>query len=1469
MKKFRLFIVLLLFFPLTIFASSQSTLKNTITFFSSFPTRMPGTPSYYQSADYIYQYFISSGLTDVKKEEFKTVVPIQKQAELKSGNITIPLDALWPNSVRTCSTGKKGITGSLIYYSEKNPASINGKIIAGNIIVMKFNSGNEWITLAGLGARAIIFLAPDNTNRIQAEDKFLNVPVNVPRFYILKKYTSFITNLIKSSSPVNISAKVLWKNAPSYNIYGFIKGTDPILKKQLILIESYYDSISVVPSIAPGAEASDGISSLLRLVKYFQENPPKRSILFLACSSHFEYNKGIDAFIQRHLRTAQPFKSQTKISFSPAFAFCLDLSSHSNQIGVWDNLYEENPYELSIRGIMAPYAKEIIKYGQQAASLLGYSSQDEFVNGVTPEKGIVWKNYLPGLIKSDGGFLILDGVPTLSFITVNDARDKIDTPFDTANFVNYQNLEQQYQLIKNILSNAVNNSNFFSVGKISLQDHLANLTVKSVIFNPTKGFVPNQPVTNAIVLPRFIPGTDNPPQKTYFGVRGDIFDMTNKKGDAVVTQFPVGVQVLIQAYYSNPKNGNIIYSSDFGIYGDQQYPMLTSIGLNEMRTTNVLFRCKAINLFNLIDPRYLIPLESLDIFNLTNTIPDSYGYYLENPKDTVIWKWTSKSEPVGVVFAKPNSFIKIAGIAGAMGIRLLLLNSTLTITNKSEAEGKGFNVNNIISINNVPYQSAIDMYALDHYRTHIFKKYNIVNTRLDQLQRYAKKLIAKAELAYKEKSWEQFLSFSRQAQAIESRAYPDVKSTSDDVVKGLIFYFMLLLPFAYFCERLFFGFAKIEKRIAGIFGIFIVIYIIMRFVDPAFKLTSSPEIILLAFIIFALSLVVIAIIASKFEEQMQKFKKESNKVYQTDVGRITATGTAFSLGVANMKKRKTRTLLTGITIVLLTFTVLSFTSIKSYMKFNQIMRSNKPLYNGLLLRDRAWNPLQTISQEYVNSEFKHNGIIAERYWYLIGLSNPTFIQISSGNKNTYASSLLGLTSQETEITHVNKCLIAGKWLTSGEKNVIILPEKIADALGISPGDIGKKTVRIYGEKLIVQGIFNSKQFNKIKDLDNEPLAPVSFSALPQEEISKMKMEQTAQVTESVGKIKTFVHLSSSNVPIVPVAFVKQLGGTLQSIAVKFYPGQDIKKLVEDFISKLAVTIFVGNKGKVSVYSSMGLTSISGVASLIIPILIAALIILNTMLGSVYERMREIGTYSAVGLAPVHIASLFFAESGVFAVLGAVGGYLLGQIVTKFLIYFHLLKGISLNYSSLSAVFATIVIIATVLLSTLYPARKASQMSVPDVTRRWSMPEPKGDNWKFQFPFTVSEIEVLGLITFLNEYFNSYQDVSLGYFYTSGASLTNNLVGNRNEYITETKIWLAPFDLGVSQSMKIIMKPMGQYNFYTIDIELNRLSGEANDWKRLNRRFIDGIRKQFLVWRTVSPDIKKDYESQGRIILKIA
>jgi len=81
--------------------------------------------------------------------------------------------------------------------------------------------------------------------------------------------------------------------------------------------------------------------------------------------------------------------------------------------------------------------------------------------------------------------------------------------------------------------------------------------------------------------------------------------------------------------------------------------------------------------------------------------------------------------------------------------------------------------------------------------------------------------------------------------------------------------------------------------------------------------------------------------------------------------------------------------------------------------------------------------------------------------------------------------------------------------------------------------------------------------------------------------------------------------------------------------------------------------------------------------------ISVFIVLNTMIGSVYERKQEIGIYTSVGLAPSHVSFLFIAEALAFAVISVVLGYLLAQTTARLFASTSLWTGITVNYSSIA------------------------------------------------------------------------------------------------------------------------------------------------------------------------------------------
>jgi hypothetical protein len=187
-----------------------------------------------------------------------------------------------------------------------------------------------------------------------------------------------------------------------------------------------------------------------------------------------------------------------------------------------------------------------------------------------------------------------------------------------------------------------------------------------------------------------------------------------------------------------------------------------------------------------------------------------------------------------------------------------------------------------------------------------------------------------------------------------------------------------------------------------------------------------------------------------------------------------------------------------------------------------------------------------------------------------------------------------------------------------------------------------------------------------------------------------------------------------------------------------------------------------------------------------------------------------------------------------------------------------LAGLSLNYSSLAAIWSTFVVIAVVFLSTHYPAKKAGEVATPGVERRWRVPDPAGDEWTIPLPFSVTGKQAIAMNKFMAEWFNAYEEYSIGDFVTESTQMHEVAGKHGTGYEISLMAWLAPFDLGVSQHVTLRTIATDMQDVYEIDIVLRRESGDVSSWMRVNRRFLNTLRKQFLIWRTIGAEEKELY-----------
>ena len=1177
-------------------------------------------------------------------------------------------------------------------------------------------------------------------------------------------------------------------------------------------------------------------------------------------------------------------------------------------------------------------------------SIVGLGGGTNFVNAISASGGKTWKTYIPGKIAFDSEVATLVGKTGIAFATIEDARVLTDTPLDTIDRVDLRqdgNVHQQAQTLASLLIQALRDPQMPTAARVG--NFYCNLFGDVVEFDARESALPNKPVPYPIITLRR-------KHKTMMGVRGDLFTMGDNKGNFEVAGLAMegratrrlGGAQEVEAYILDPDSGDIVYAPDLGNYGAKLLPNKVPINTRRRGCRVVTFPCVSTTIYDLVDQRYLRTLRELEVYDaLSDSPPEKFGVSKPWQQEGV-----SAAEPIALVYSEPQSRIKIGMAYGQIGKRLLLIKATKSgMKNPTLYTGEGFVVRENGSIRLTPYVVVRDMWWLDENRSRLYKRFGISSDRLDKLHQFADEYLNRAETALYQNDYQQALKLARAAWGYESRAYPDVKRTGNDVVNGIMFYLALLMPFAYFMERLIFGFPNIHKQILATFGIFLLVFYFLSQVHPAFQITTTPIIILIAFVVLALTVIVISIIVRKFEEQLEKIRQQGNKVYKADVGRLSASAAAFSLGISNMRKRKGRTILTCTTLVILTFTVISFTSVRTFMRPNRTsLPQVTPRYTGLLIRDQYWRPLEepvlnsilndmqktqitvgnlekqlvqknnllakqgrpTLDIPTALNDLREKGyignvdeepvltvknVVAPRSWYQSsGTGDQSFVQLTrsaneqdpapptntlTGEALRYAANMLvGMSETESSVTGIDRYLQYGKWFDRADAEnwptewpyAIVLPKGMADLLKITESDMGKATISVYGADFTVVGVLGIG-FKDLTDNDGEELTPVDYQLMQQQTSRGGTGDETLE-----GELQKYLHLTPDSIAILPYEVVMNQGGTLRSVAVNMEPQQDdpvllgaIDKLdliMAPLMNRIALDFFVGRDKDTYLYSSIGMTSFSGMGNLFVPILIAALIVLNTMLGAVYERVREIGIYSSVGLAPTHIAFLFLAEACVYAIVGAVLGYLMGQVIATTLVHFGWLAGLTLNYSSMSTVVATIIVMIVVLLSTLYPAIKASRMAVPDIERKWKLPEPDGDVWHFNLPFTVLAEEALGLNVFMRDYFDAHADESASDFYTDNVTFSAE---EEDSYQIGMMVWLAPYDLGVSQSIQFVTSPVGgeEEDLYKITLEVNRESGEIASWKRVNRRFLNLLRKQLLIWRTFSVDIRAEFHERGR------
>ncbi len=1447
---------------------SPAGIKQTYQTVSGFGSRLTGSEGERQTFSYAAERLAALGATKINKREFDVTIPDPTaKGTLIVNQQPITVLPMWPNLVRTSTCD---VSGPILFAKSGSLEDLNGKDVKGSIVVVEFNSGIRWRNAATLGAKAIIFLQPDVPSRTEAEQKFSGVPLSVPRFYLPLKNAGEVLRAAQKNEVATLKCDQRWVTTKSQIITADFAGTDAKREKEVIAVYANADAMSVVPGAAPGAEAIGGIAGALEVARIYTKTPHARPLRVVISGGHGLALIGAREYVQHYLESnEQP----------PFLTLSLDISSGAPTIGSY------------ARGWFYEFRDELVDQMRSMSRIFrAHADRVALEMGVTPARLVLidgtnngdsrtWKNNISGKFAVDAEPMVLGGLNALTFITVEDSRPNVDTPFDTVSQIDFGNVTRQVQTLTCMLHHVLNDTTDqteTSDNKVPLAPSrpsgmrliggFGKLHGQVVSFDPTRSFVPDTavPGTLATYLAR---------QTTLMGVRGDMIQSTiGKKADYRFIGIPTinsygpidPPRNRIAAFRIDTATGRIDHAASLGFYGDFQFRIFFQLKSPDRQSPIVVFPCVAIDVFGLTDPQELRALRRIMPTDArSGSMPQDFGVFLP-PFDQ---RLTAEIEDSQVVFLSPGQRYILLG--GNDENRLILTNSKV-----GNEEGLGFRApggkdtspptspaDDQYLFPNTALTTANDIIAINQTRLNRFFKYRIISPGIRDLHESAVKEAKAADESLAQKNWAEAQRHSRAAWGFALRAHPVIMSTANDVVNGVVFYLFLLIPFSYFVERLMIGNQLLIKQLLASIGIFVGSFILLRLIHPAFEIVQNPSMIFVAFVMGVLSLIVISFILGKFENSMKAIRATQSGVHDVDIKRSSVAMAAFNLGVSNMRRRKARTILTTLTLVVMTFIVLSFTSIVADLSLNEAPSPNKANYPGLLVRTPGLDPLQLGTYRTIANEFGARGTVVRRaFYYGADIGDTGVLTLQRADRVAEVRAMMGLDPEEEKVLQPQKALLpGGRWFRPGDRNVVILPQPLAEQLKIANNEVGRAKVNYAGTQYTVIGIADAGILRSITDLDGDGFMPPDFS------LSKRYQEQTASSTQA---FRSYLRLDPGSIFIVPTDTAFSQGAELRTVAVQFSDPTATRAALVDLMPRLRLNVYASvpkaegaTELEVKQFSIFAASKSTGLGLIIVQLLIASVFVLNTMIASVYERTKEIGIFSAIGLAPNHIAMLFFAESLVYGVLGAVIGYYVAQGSAKIIVATGALPGLTLNFSSTSAVMSAVIVMGVVLFSTIFPARKAAQIAAPAMNDEVFNTEPEGDEWLLPLPFSISAAEAGPLTVFLTEWLKAFEGFTIGDFVSRDTESWRLPEVVPPAYEVSCSMWLAPYDLGISQRLTLTLAPSKVAGVYVLDLKLNRLAGDPENWPTVNRRFLANLRRQFLTWRTLEKEQRDRYLSE--------
>ncbi len=411
----------------------------------------------------------------------------------------------------------------------------------------------------------------------------------------------------------------------------------------------------------------------------------------------------------------------------------------------------------------------------------------------------------------------------------------------------------------------------------------------------------------------------------------------------------------------------------------------------------------------------------------------------------------------------------------------------------------------------------------------------------------------------------------------------------------------------------------------------------------------------------------------------------------------------FTIAIRNLLRYKRRTLMTSLLIVLGIVLVIVFTGVSSSFKNMMIGQITDSMLGHLQIHRKGY--VSSIDNSPLHLNIKGDGIkkieqlladhegSIESYSVRLkfGAMLSNYEQTSNIRLNAVYPKMETKTCPDLVKRFKSTYREEDSFLTSGE---IIIPENLAKGMKLNEGS-----------EIVLIATNQEGSVNGIS----------------------LKVAGIVEGLLGPGGRDGYIHIDDAH------SLLRINGKEINEVAVRAKDFDDISSIQEKFETELSQFLNRNGQPAFELHDWAGLSPFSNIASMVdiliitIKIVLVSIVlisILNIMMMSVYERVSEIGTISAIGTVPSKILSLFLVEGFSLGLFSTIIGNLVGVLalfiinVSEIHFAFGRMKNILLETSISAEELITVSVLVLVLtvLSSLQPAYKASKMEPVDALR---------------------------------------------------------------------------------------------------------------------------------------------------------